>query len=176
MNWLQPKKKIKQKNKQTKTTNQNEKIIKEHEQHILTASQIHYTSLLGLLWPILIQYRTKERTLLLWRWSQFLWNNLAHVWSTRATTEFRTTQGQHMQIRQRLLQRKTDNSKSFCYLMIWKWVALYSEVKLINALCFWISLDRRFWRRVNSNQICAIGSKILRSFSRKMTSRWYVTA
>ena len=38
-----------------------------------------------------------------------------------------------MQIRQRLLQRKTDNStSSICYSMLWKWKALYSVVKLIN--------------------------------------------
>ena len=58
--------------------------------------------------PGLSQYQTKDRTPLLWRTSPFLWNNLACVWSTKATTEFRSMQGQDMQIRQRPLQLEED--------------------------------------------------------------------
>ena len=51
-------------------------------------------------------------------------SNLAYVCSNGAISEFRAKQGQQMQMRQKLLQSKAKNSRSFFDSMIWKQVAL----------------------------------------------------
>ena len=51
-------------------------------------------------------------------------------WST-VTIEFRAIEGQHMQIGPNLSFNKTDKD-SFSYSITWKWVSLYSIIKLFS--------------------------------------------
>ena len=63
-------------------------------------------------------------------------SNLAYVWSNGAISEFRAKQGQQMEMRQRLLHSKANNSRSFHF------NDMETSGPSLADQWFWISADQ----------------------------------